>query len=172
MRVFELTLDKAPLIAELMARLVPECWGDYDSTLKMITAPDKIGWYMGENAETPKGFLYIKEYECYSCAEIENYGYDDNGMFAAREKIAVLYDKAEQYALEKGLRIIRTIFGSTNMSCHGKKVTDYIEELSTLKSTSKGYEYMLSRGYKLAGFLPNCYGMNEHGIMILKNLCE
>ena len=97
MRVFELTLAKAPLIAELMARLVPEWWGDYNSTLKMITAPDKIGWYMGENAETPKGFLYIKEYECYSCAEIENYGYDDNGMFAAREKIAVLYDKAEQF---------------------------------------------------------------------------
>jgi len=69
-------------------------------------------------------------------------------------------------------RLIRYVFISTYMSCHGKNVTDYIKELSTLKSTSKKYEYMLSRGYKLAGFLPNCYGVNEHGIMVVKNLCE
>ena len=171
MYIFELTPQNAHLVAELMARLVPEWW-DYDSAMKQITASGKVGWYMGEDADTPKGWIVIKGIEDYSCVEIDASGYDDNGEFTSCEKLAALLDKVEQYAIAKGLRLVRETLSSPRMSCHGRKVTDYVKELSTLKSTSKKLEYMQSRGYRLAGFMPDCYEVGVHGIMILKNLCE
>ena len=107
MQIYEITTDSAPTVAKMMARLVPEWWS-YDSALKQITSADKIGWYMGEDAETAKDYICVKEIREYSCAELENFGYDDNGEYTAGDDLAILHDKAEHYALEKGFRMIRS----------------------------------------------------------------
>lgn len=112
-------------------------------------------------------------YCLYSCAELNGWGMNDDGNFHTDEKMSILYDYAERYAKETDLRNIRTTMTSLEMSCHGKPLGDYAEELKSLSSCGrKHYAYLRSRGYQPAGFVPNCYGDNFHGIIMLKDLTQ
>lgn len=78
---------------------------------------------------------------------------------------------AEEYARQKGLRNMRYIIGSTDMSCHGHPITDFAEELRTLRSLGRAhFDYFRSIGFVPTGFIPNCYGANYHGIIMIKSL--
>lgn len=111
------------------------------------------------------------EYECYSYLSIECLGYDDNGTFAMEEKLEPLLTRAEEYAREKGYRNLKYIIGSTDMLCHGRPLQGYAEELRELKSYGRAhFDYFVGCGFSPAGFIPNCYGENYHGIIMIKPL--
>ena len=101
-----MTSENAPIIAKMMERIKPDWW-NFDSALRAVTAPDIIGWYMGESFNVPIGFIHAKELKAYNCIELENYGYDDKGVFHTGEKMAVLFDKVEQYAFDNAFRSVR-----------------------------------------------------------------
>ena len=168
MQVFDLTADNAPAVAKLMARIKPDWWS-FDSALEAITAPGIIGWYMGESFDTPAGFIHVKELKAYNCIELENYGFNDCGVFHTGRKMAALFDKVEQYAAANGFRSVRVTV--TYKKEFGAKI-NYAKELADVK-TEKSDNYLVShRGYRPAGFIPDCYGINSHGLMILKYLHE
>ena len=162
MQVFELTPEMAPLVAKMLARIKPE-WFTTESALELITAPGIIGWYMGENIDTPIGCIHIQEHKPYNYIELILYGYDDNGEFHTGEKLAVLYDRVEQHALENGFRSVGSV-----LTHESEKITDYAEELSAYKPEG----YLASRGHRPAGFIPDCYGVNLHGVIMLKHLYD
>jgi len=177
MRIFALSSTNAPFVAEFMARIKPEWWS-IEGALETITSPGIVGWYMGEREDAPVGFIHLKELESYSCGELESWGFDDNGVFTTGEKLAVLFDVAEQYVASKGFRLIR----ATLTWAGNENITNYAEELMKITNDAEalishnpdksgGYVYLLSRGYRPAGFIPNCYGVNIHGNMLVKNLC-
>ena len=162
MQIFELTAEKAPLVAKMLARVKPE-WFAFESALEWITAPGIIGWYMGKSINAPVGCIHIREHKPYNYIELMNYGFDDNGEFHTSEKMAILYDRVEQYALENGFRSIGSI-----LTYESGKITDYARELSAYKPEG----YLASRGHRPVGFIPDCYGTNLHGVIFLKYLYE
>ena len=71
------------------------------------------------------------------------------------QQLEPLLQRAEQYARQKGLRNMRYIIGSTGMSCHGHPITDFAEELRTLRSLGRAhFDYFRSIGFVPTGFLP------------------
>ena len=57
------------------------------------------------------------------------------------------------------------------MSCHGRPLGDYAKELAELHSLDREhYDFFYGYGFRPAGFLPNCYGENYHGIIMIKGL--
>ncbi|MBP1754768.1 MAG: hypothetical protein H6Q59_1166 [Firmicutes bacterium] len=172
MNIYQISKNTAPLIAKLMNELKPDWWSS-QGALEQITADNVIGWYMAENQEEPVGWMCIKRLDAYSCAELYGWGMNDNGSFHTDEKMALLYDYAESYVKEAGLRNIRTTMTSLEMSCHGRQLGNYAEELKNLSSCGrKHFDYLESRSYQPAGFVPNCYGDKFHGIIMLKDLTK
>ena len=97
--------------------------------------------------------------------------YDADGVFVMEEPLGPLLRQAEQYARQKGYRNLKYVIGSTGMSCHGRPLGDFAEELRTLHANSRAhFDYFRSIGFLPAGFLPNCYGENWHGILMVKPL--
>ena len=79
--------------------------------------------------------------------------------------------EAEEYARQKGYRNLKYVIGSTGMSCHGRPITDFAEELRTLRSNGRAhFDFFRKIGFVPAGFIPNCYGENYHGIIMIKSL--
>lgn len=170
MNIFQINKDNAAFVAKLMSKIKPDWW-DFKDALEQITETDVIGWYMAKNQDKPIGWMCIKLLEPYSCAELNGWGMNDNNFFHTDEKMAILYDCAERYAKEMGLRNIRTTMTSLEMSCNGRKLGNYADELRNLSSCGrKHYAYLISRGYRPAGFVPNCYADKCHGIIMLKDL--
>ena len=168
MCIFELDINNAPIVAKMMERIKPDWWS-FDSALMAITAPDIIGWYMGESFNTPMGFMHAKELKAYSCIELENFGFDDNGVFHTGDKLAILFDKVEQYALENDFRSVRVTITYHKEFSHSNTAINYADELSNIKSSNY---LLLNRNYRPAGFIPDCFGADYHGLMILKYLYE
>ena len=77
--------------------------------------------------------------------------------------MAILYDKAEQHALESGFRSVGSV-----LTHKSGKITDYAEELLVYKSEG----YPASRSYRPVGFIPDCCGENLRGVILLKYLYE
>lgn len=87
------------------------------------------------------------------------------------EPLEPLFRRAEAHAREKGLRNIKYVIGSTGMSCHGRPLRDYAGELADFRSLGRAhYDFFYGQGFRPAGFLPNCYGENYHGIIMIKSL--
>ena len=84
-----------------------------------------------------------------------------------RECVTEIIRQAE----EKGYRNLKYIIGSTDMSCHGRPMTDYAEELRSLESRGRAhFDYFVGYGFSPTGFIPNCYGEKYHGIVMIKPL--
>jgi hypothetical protein len=174
MEIFKLTEDNIPNVAKFMAYIKPNWW-DYEGGVKQLSdirnTVDNVGWFMGDDEQHPRGWLLCAEYACYSCLSIECLGYDENGKFVMEQQLQPLLEKAEQYAREKGFRILKYMIGSVNMSCHGRKLESYWEELRDLKSYNREhFDYFVKYGFKPAGFMPNCLGENYHCIIMIKEL--
>jgi len=130
-----------------------------------------VGWYLGEDAESPKGWLLCAEFPGYRYLSIENLGYDAGGTFVMEEPLEPLLRQAEEHAKEKGYRNLKYVIGSTGMSCHGRPLGDYAKELAELRSLGREhYDFFYGFGFRPAGFIPNCYGEDYHGIIMIKGL--
>jgi hypothetical protein len=174
MEIFELSENNIPIVASLMARVKPDWW-DYEGGLEQLSdirnTVHNVGWYMGENKTNPRGWILCSDYACYSCLSIECLGYDDNGNFAMEEQLQPLIEQAETYARSKGYRILKYMIGSVDLSCHGRPLGNYAEELQNLKSYDrKHFDYFVKYGFKPTGFMPNCLGENYHCVIMIKEL--
>lgn len=169
------TIDESSIdsVAQFMSAVKPEWW-DYDGAYQQLRdvslLAQLVGWYMQNESEV-KGWILCAEYGGYSCLSIENLGYQENGNFVMEQQLEPLLKQAEAYARAKGYRNLKYIIGSTEMSCHGKPIEDFASELKNLKSYNrKHFDYFSSCGFIPTGLIPNCYGKDYHGIMMIKPL--
>ena len=160
-------------VAALMSTIKPDWWDleDAGRQLQDVGLLAKLkGWSLEQDG-APKGWVLCAEFPGYSTMTIENLGYDADGVFVMEEPLGPLLRQAEQYARQKGYRNLKYVIGSTGMSCHGRPLGDFAEELRTLHANSRAhFDYFRSIGFLPAGFLPNCYGENWHGILMVKPL--
>lgn len=173
MDIHQINPSNAPTVARLMASIKPDWWDveGANQQLQDVSALAKlIGWYLGDGT-APKGWILCAEYEGYSCLSIECLGYDENGTFVMEEQLEPLLKQAEAHARKNGYRNLKYIIGSTDMSCHGKAITNYADALKELKSYGrKHFDYFAQYGFLPTGLIPNCYGENYHGIVMIKPL--
>lgn len=173
MEINILNSSNVDAVAQFMSTVKPEWWdyaGAYQQLQDVSLLASLVGWYITEDSNI-KGWILCAEYAGYSCLSIENLGYDDNGQFVMEQQLEPLLTQAEIYAKEKGYRNLKYIIGSTEMSCHGKPILDFAEELKDLKSYNrKHFDFFVDYGFKPTGFIPNCYGNNYHGIVMIKQL--
>lgn len=173
MSIYSINPSNVDAVAKFMAAIKPDWWdfeGARQQLLEVSALAKLVGWYMGEPA-APKGWILCAEYEGYSYLGIECLGYNEDGNFVMEQQLEPLLRQAEAHAREKGFRNLKYIIGSTEMSCHGRPVVDYAEELKSLKSNGRAhFDYFVDYGFTPAGLIPNCYGENYHGIMMIKPL--
>lgn len=173
MNIYRIDKSNVSAVAELMSAVKPDWW-DFDGAFRQlqdVTLLAKlVGWYVGDE-NTPKSWILCAEFEVYSYLSIECLGYDENGIFVMEQQLEPLLRKAEAYAKERGFRNLKYIIGSTDMSCHGRPIADYSAELRDLQSNNrKHFDYFVQYGFVPTGFIPNCYGENYHGIVMIKSL--
>lgn len=173
MNIYPIDASSVGAVAELMSAVKPDWW-DYEGAFEQLRNEKLlarlVGWYIGEE-NRPRGWLLCAEYEGYSCLSIENLGYDEDGRFSMEGPLEPLLRRAEAHAREKGLRNLKYIISSTQMSCHGRPLEDPAKELAELRSLGwEHYDFFRAQGFRPTGFLPNCYGMGWHGILMVKDL--
>lgn len=174
MNIYEIGQSSVKYVAELMSKIKPDWW-DYDGAISQLQDINILaelrGWYLGNEEDKPCGWILCAGFDGYSYLTIECLGFDNNGEFVMEEQLEPLILKAEMYAKKKGYRNIKYVIGSTETSCHNKPISNYAEELKSLKSYGrKHFNYMVSMGFIPTGFIPNCYGKNHHGIIMIKDL--
>lgn len=175
MNIYTMETGNISGVAALMVSIKPDWW-DYQGASRQLQdeklLAHLVGWYMGEDPRQPKGWLLCAEFPGYGYLSIENLGYDDHGTFVMEEPLEPLLRRGEDYAKGKGYRNLKYVIGSTGMSCHGRPLGDFAGELAGLRSLGrKHYDFFVWYGFRPAGFLPNCYGENYHGIIMIKSLC-
>lgn len=173
MNIYRIEESNAAAVARLMSDIKPDWW-DFEGASRQLqdvsVLAGLIGWYMGDG-ENPKGWILCAEYEGYSYLSVECLGYDQNGTFVMEQQVEPLLNRAEEHARKKGYRNLKYIIGSTDMSCHGKPIVNYADELKALHSNGrKHFDYFVQYGFSPTGFIPNCYGENYHGIVMIKPL--
>lgn len=173
MDIYKIDESNITAVAKFMSTIKPDWW-DFEGASQQLQdvslLAKLVGWYMGDNTN-PKGWILCAEYEGYSYLSIENLGYNEDGNFVMEQQLEPLLKHAEKYAKKKGCRNLKYIIGSTGTSCHGKSITNYATELKELKSNGrKHFDYFERYGFSPAGFIPNCYGENYHGIIMIKSL--
>lgn len=161
-------------IAHLMARIKPDWW-DFDDAKDQLTNIENTaklkGWFLAETEDDPLGWILCAAFEGYSYLSIECLGFNKEGIFVMEEELESLLKTAEKYAIDCGYRNLKYIISSTDMSCHGKPIINYAEELANLKSLNrKHFDYFYQYGFRPTGFIPHCYGENYHGIIMIKSL--
>ncbi|MCI9678249.1 MAG: hypothetical protein HFF77_04625 [Oscillospiraceae bacterium] len=173
MSIYPIDESNAAAVARLMSSIKPDWW-DFEGARRQLRdvslLAKLIGWYLGDS-EKPKGWILCAEYEGYSYLSVECLGYDENGTFVMEQQIEPLLQCAEEHARAKGYRNLKYIISSTDMSCHGRPITNYADELKGLKSNGREhFDYFVRYGFSPTGFIPSCYGENHHGIVMIKPL--
>lgn len=173
MDICKIDSSNVAAVAKLMSAVKPDWW-DFEGASQQLQdvslLANLIGWCMKEGTN-PKGWILCAEFEGYSYLSIECLGYDENGAFVMEQQLEPLLKCAENHAKKKGYRNLKYVIGSTGMSCHGKPITDYAAELKGLKSNGREhFDYFVRYGFSPTGFIPNCYGDNYHGIIMIKSL--
>lgn len=173
MNIYEIDESNVDTVAVLMATIKPDWW-DFEGASQQLSEVSSlarlIGWYLKDGSDA-KGWILCAEYDGYSYLSIECLGYDDNGAFVMEEQLEPLLKRAEQHAREKEYRNLKYVIGSIGMSCHGKPIVNSADELRDLKSYGrKHFDYFVEYGFTPMGFIPNCYGENYHGILMIKPL--
>ncbi|MCL2197624.1 MAG: hypothetical protein FWB80_01755 [Defluviitaleaceae bacterium] len=174
MAIFELIPTSVPVVATMMAEIMPEWW-EYKSAFKQLSdiseAIESIGWYIGEDKNHPIGWAFFREYKSYRTIELECCGYNDNGIFALEHKMKELFDRACEYAKSKGYLTFRTVMGSTQFSIHDRPLGDIGDEIKNLESYKHiDYDWLLSYGFRVIGIQPNAYEINHHAVILAKDL--
>lgn len=176
MEIHQITDENIPLVAKLMCSIKPEWW-DYESAVGQLSNIDEtigsIGWFVGENENHPKGWIFCRELKGYKSLELECCGYDDNGTFALEHKLKELFDIAVVYAKSKGYLTFRTAMGSTQFSIHDRELGEIGEEILNLQSYGRvDYEWLLNYGFRVVGIQPHALGRNYHCILLTKDLID
>lgn len=174
MEIFKIEESNIPTLANFMAFIKPDWW-DYEGAIDQLSdvrnTVVNVGWLMGEDAQNPQGWVLCAEYACYSCLSIECLGYNENGKFVMEQQLQPLLEHAEQYARERGFRMLKYMIGSSNMSCHGRELGEFWEELRDQKSFNRNhFDYFVQYGFKPAGFMPSCLGENYHCFIMIKEI--
>lgn len=173
MNFFTLDSEHIPLVAQLMCTIKPEWW-DYSGALGQLSDINEsiktVGWYLGDDAEHPKGWVLCRELVGYRAIELECSGFDDNGVFKLEHKLSDLIDIAAQYAKEKGYLTFRNGISSVGFNIHGKELDDIAYAIQNLSCDRIDYKWMLDYGFKVIGIQPNAYEKGSHLIMLAKEL--
>lgn len=173
MAIFQLSPERVPLVASLMCTIKPDWW-DYDGALGQLNDINEsiktVGWYLGDDAEHPKGWILCRELIGYRAIELECSGFDDNGIFKLEHKLKKLIDVAAAYAKKKGYLTFRNGISSVGFNIHGKALEDIPKAIQTLHGDRTDYHWMLEYGFKVIGIHPNAYEKGFHLIMLAKEL--
>lgn len=174
MEIFPLSEGRIPAVAALMSAIKPDWW-DYDGAVSQLSGTDAVvqtvGWYLGEDAEHPKGWILCRELLGYRALELECCGYDDSGVFKLEHRLGDLMETAERYAHGKGYLTFRSGISSTGFSIDGQELRDIPQAMATLKSDRIDYHWYLEHGFRVIGIHPNAYEIGSHLILLGKELC-
>lgn len=175
MKVYELTAKAIPALANMMCTLKPDWW-DYEGAYGQLSNIDEsiktIGWYLGEDEETPKGWILCRELVGYRALDLECSGFDDNGVFKLEHKLGDLFDTAESYAKSKGYLTFRSGISSIGFNIHGKEIENIADAIASLECDRIDYKWYLDHGFRVIGIQPNAYEKGFHLIMLGKDLSE
>jgi len=173
MEIFDLTAERIPAVARLMSAIKPDWW-DYEGAFGQLSDINETiktaGWYLGEDAQHPKGWILCRELVCYRAIELECSGFDDNGVFKAEHKLGALIDHAAAYAKAKGYLAFRTGISSAGFNIHGRELSDIPAAIQGLECDRIDYRWMLAYGFRVIGIQPNAYEKGFHLIMLSKEL--
>jgi hypothetical protein len=174
MRIFRLNQENAPAVAGLMSTIRP-IWWDYKGALAQLSGVDTlietVGWFLGADENSPKGWVLCCELKLFNSIELECCGYDDDGNFALEHKLGALFDIICDYAKSKGYLTFRTAMGSQGFNIHNRKLGNIGDEINNLTSDNRiDYDWLLEYGFKVVGIQPNAYGDKFHCILLAKNL--
>lgn len=173
MAIFNLTAERIPSVAQLMCKIKPEWW-DYDGAYGQLSDINEsiktVGWYLGDDAEHPKGWILCRELVGYRAIELECSGFDDNGVFKLEHKLGELIDTAAQYAKERGYLTFRNGMSSAGFNIDGTILDNIPSAIQSLSSDRIDYKWMLHYGFRVIGIQPNAYGKGSHLIMLAKDL--
>lgn len=168
MKIYKLNANNIPIVSEFMARIKPEWW-DIEGAKNQLKSG--TGWYFGKSEDQPKGWILCKSLEVYKTGEIECLGYDDNGIFKVGKELQPLVEASEEWARNENFTIMRFTIGSRGLSCHLRPLGKPWEELRDIQAIDREeYNWFLSMGYLPSGMLPNIYGDNYHGILLVKQM--
>lgn len=168
MEIYKIDDNNIYIVAEFMSRVKPEWW-DIEGAKNQLCSG--VGWYFGQCEDQPMGWILCKSLSIYKTGEIECLGYDDNGLFKIGKELQPLIEMSETWASDNGFSIMRFTIGSRGLSCHNRPLGKHWEELRDIHAVDREeYNWFLSMGYLLSGVLPNIYGDNYHGILLVKQL--
>ncbi len=175
MKVFEMTSEAIPKIARLMCTIKPDWW-DYEGAFSQLSGVEDtirtVGWYLGEDENTPKGWILCRELIGYRALELECSGFDDNGEFKLEHKLGELICAAESYARSKGYLTFRSGMSSIGFNIHKKKINSIADAIANLECDRIDYKWYLEQGFQVIGIQPNAYEKGFHLIILGKDLSE
>lgn len=175
MKVFEMKSEAIPKIARLMCKIKPDWW-DYEGAFSQLSGVEDtihtIGWYLGEDENTPKGWILCRELIGYRALELECSGFDDNGEFKLEHKLGELIREAERYARSKGYLTFRSGISSIGFNIHEKKIDSIADAIANLECDRIDYKWYLEQGFQVIGIQPNAYEKGFHLIILGKDLSE
>lgn len=173
MNVFKLTAEAVPALAAMMSTLKPEWW-DYEGAYGQLSNIDEsirtIGWYCGEDADHPTGWILCRELLCYRALELECSGFNDNGVFKLEHKLGDLMAAAEEYAKGQGYLAFRSGISSMGFNIDGQEIASIPEAIANLQCGRIDYLWYLDHGFKVIGIQPNAYAKGSHLILLSKDL--
>jgi len=173
MQIFKIESDNVPIIANLMHTIKPDWW-DYDGAFGQLSDINEsirtVGWYIAEDAASPKGWILCRELIGYRAIELECGGFDDNGVFKLEHKLGKLIDVATKYAQEKGYMTFRSGISSAEFNIHGKEIENISDAIESLSCDRIDYKWYLENGFRVIGIQPNAYEKGFHLIMLGKEI--
>lgn len=176
MNVYRLNGNNAESVAALMHRIKPEWWPTYQEAYGQLTDIDQtiktVGWYLGEDAETPKGWILCRELVGYRALELECSGFDDQGTFKLEHKLGELFRVAEVYAREKKYLTFRSGISSVGFNIHGQALEDIPAAMAGLACERVDYKWYLEQGFRVIGIQPNAYERGFHLIILGKDISK
>lgn len=67
--------------------------------------------------------------------------------------------------------VTRAFLNGKDLSCHGRRLGRAWEELKEIHAIDReDYDRFISMGYAPSGILPDIYGSDYHGVMLLKRV--
>lgn len=175
MNIYPLAPDAIAALATMMSTLKPEWW-DYDGAYGQLSNIDEsiktVGWYCGDDAEHPTGWILCRELIVYRALELECCGYNDNGIFKLEHKLEPLMAAAEKYAKEKGYLTFRSGISSVGFNIHGQEIPEIAAAIANLSCNRTDYLWYLSKGFRVIGIQPNAYEKGFHLILLGKDLSD
>lgn len=173
MNVYELTESSICAVAHLMCTIKPDWW-DYEGAHGQLSNIDEtiqtVGWYLGTDADNPKGWVLCRELIAYRTIELECSGFDDNGVFKLEHKLGKLFETIEKYAQEKGYLTFKSGISSVGFNIHGREIADIPKAMETLSCDRIDYNWYLENGFCVIGIQPNAYEKGFHLIMLGKEI--